>query len=668
MKKLVSFKHFVIALAMTFAGLATFSACQDKNFDWDDAHASAKQEKFTNVFIKEFGQPDPNHQWGFDYASSIFETYSGSETRAIGDGVSRIYKQDMTFTPYLQKQFIENDGVFDLKIMEKPQNILAGEHHDVYAWFSNHRVHWAVTPCWYDRKDTDDVDNNGKTDELCSRWCYSDMTNTKISTSKVYAYYEPEPAQQTEAKTYTSGFDTSKFCANTNYSTENTINFTNGWIQHVAYDYTLQSADNGSTSKYTSVNMNKLGVKDIGNSDNYHTNDFNAGSGYGWKDQGTLESVYSTNGRSSSENAPKYPEYREQNGLLDLGYNFNDVVWSSSAGSGAYHNKFLIVHLEGTDPASNTKWSGYYLGLDFESYDTNSTNANSIVSADGWCNDWIIKIGDAGVMPLDKFRIMCEDLGDPQNVNSGLSTSDIDYNDIVVDVEPMNSSVNSIKLTLQAAGGTLPLTLWYDNTPLFETHELLQKGKIIASYDNRKNIIHEGQWGIWSEVVTEENVQDTERSNDVDYSTMHNTHSGKGKVAESTDSKSIVLVFNSSSPNIGDFLGKLVDLSASGKFNLNKLKIKVYRNGVDDYKTQSNFSDAEWIELANKEGEAPIMFYVPIYNYAKQEVLWMNEYNNIKLGYSGFPAWVTDKTKPFWEPSVDSTNQYLYPNSNPTSK
>lgn len=187
MKTAVYFKHFLSAFA-ALSLLCIASSCKDQNFDWENAHASAKQEKFTNVFIKEFGQPDADHQWGFDYASAIFNTYAPSGTRAIGEGVSRIYKQDMTFAPYLQKQFVETDGVFDLGIMEKPQNILAGEHHDVFAWFSNHRVHWTVTPCWYDRKDTEDINGDGKTDQLCSRWCYSDYANSNISTGKVYAF------------------------------------------------------------------------------------------------------------------------------------------------------------------------------------------------------------------------------------------------------------------------------------------------------------------------------------------------------------------------------------------------------------------------------------------------------------------------------------------------
>lgn len=76
-------------------------------------------------------------------------------------------------------------------------------------------------------------------------------------------------------------------------------------------------------------------------------------------------------------------------------------------------------------------------------------------------NDFFFEISPRPlIVDYDKeeFRFMCEDLG---------TTDDFDYNDLVFDVKHMVGT-NLAELTVQAAGGTLPMSLSYDGNVLIE--------------------------------------------------------------------------------------------------------------------------------------------------------------------------------------------------------
>lgn len=91
----------------------------------------------------------------------------------------------------------------------------------------------------------------------------------------------------------------------------------------------------------------------------------------------------------------------------------------------------------------------YYVGLDFEA---NGQNPNEKVDRDYIYNDWIVKIvpGKGTVIPTpEHLRIIAEDLSASQG-------TDFDFNDVVIDVDIVNSIANC---KLIAAGGTLPLRI-----------------------------------------------------------------------------------------------------------------------------------------------------------------------------------------------------------------
>lgn len=96
---------------------------------------------------------------------------------------------------------------------------------------------------------------------------------------------------------------------------------------------------------------------------------------------------------------------------------------------------------------------GCYVGFDYES--RGSQNGEHF--GDGFYSDRIIKIvpGKGNITPptpVDRARIMCEDLG--------TANSDFDYNDVVFDIKFTKvGNTYTANIILQAAGGTLPLTI-----------------------------------------------------------------------------------------------------------------------------------------------------------------------------------------------------------------
>ena len=131
-----------------------------------------------------------------------------------------------------------------------------------------------------------------------------------------------------------------------------------------------------------------------------------------------------------------------------------------------------------------------WTGTDWEYYDSSNTKHLSIVkmvpalqanklplnqynwvkighTADGWYSDWIVTLAEAKhynvTEPTKWFlRVMAEDL-------SASEESDFDFNDVVIDVEYTEGETTA-NITLQAAGGTLPLRIAGNNE--LEVHKL----------------------------------------------------------------------------------------------------------------------------------------------------------------------------------------------------
>lgn len=86
----------------------------------------------------------------------------------------------------------------------------------------------------------------------------------------------------------------------------------------------------------------------------------------------------------------------------------------------------------------------YFVGLDYHD-EWNPESGN--VALDGYYNDWVVCITDA-TLKEGNCRIIAEDL----SVGEG---GDFDFNDVVFDVKFIDN--DNVKITLLAAGGTLPI-------------------------------------------------------------------------------------------------------------------------------------------------------------------------------------------------------------------
>lgn len=364
----------------------------------------------------------------------------------------------------------------------------------------------------------------------------------------------------------------------------------------------------------TSNKMNYIQVWDIiENKYNEHTNDFNASGCYGWGRQPSTDNTTYQDSPSSNQNA-----------ILVTNANVNEFTYQSSEGSSSNHDKYLIVHLKGQTTQAfggvpaGTPYEGWYLGFDFESWGNQN---NEKLLADGICDDLILKLTPAHNAAYTNLRIMVEDLGGETGTTN---KSDIDYNDIVLDVTATTEGTGSnaksvVYLTMQAAGGTLPLIVNYNGTDLFETHALF-----------------ENDWAMYND-----NRYDKAA---VDYSIMYRT--GHESDLGGRSAKTFKLYVGTDVP---DAETKAMRVST---FDMNQLSIKVYRFTADKYVKSTGAADpVEWITHtvnSNVSSGAPVMFCVPQKDSNGQEVKWMKERKAIDTGYPEFSSWVADSSVEFW--------------------
>ena len=177
----------------------------------------------------------------------------------------------------------------------------------------------------------------------------------------------------------------------------------------------IRSIKQGLISSNPASNINASNADEhlIAESGNYeHVSDFNAGGN-------TREQVM----------------YEANASTLDFLYNCTYV--------NGFHNNWTLQYINGS----------YYLAFDYWHKEMNSGTGeivykdNNPVGADGYYNDWILKLTN-GIHTVDNYtrRVMCEDLG---------NTFDWDFNDVVFDVTTfVEGNDYYAMITLQAAGGT----------------------------------------------------------------------------------------------------------------------------------------------------------------------------------------------------------------------
>ena len=170
----------------------------------------------------------------------------------------------------------------------------------------------------------------------------------------------------------------------------------------------------------------------------------------------------------------------------------------------------------------------FFKGLADQGYHPISTDLKKWVkwqaACDGYYSDWIVTLTEAQriqeeiIIPEDptkrSIRIMAEDL-------SATEASDFDFNDVVFDVEadyPAGvDAVSQVKITLWAAGGTLPLRLNGDDN--YEVHKLLGTADNCMTNTHAQDRADGVKWlwadgkGNWSGTITLANGKTISKNN-----------------------------------------------------------------------------------------------------------------------------------------------------------
>ena len=207
----------------------------------------------------------------------------------------------------------------------------------------------------------------------------------------------------------------------------------NYWVQQV-YQGESYSVDGNGTHVYPSGVMNQLIAWNYSKNSYEHVNNFNnANNTTEYTDDVTHEKFIGTTL------------------MIDMGTgDVADQFGYHNTSDASYHYDYIILEIDGA----------YYVGFDIVGYHPvgQDANVNMDVTRDWIFNDWIVKISPAMFNMTGAVRIIAEDLG--------ASESDFDYNDVVFDAKVANEWVaekNDNRLVayivLQAAGGTLPLTI-----------------------------------------------------------------------------------------------------------------------------------------------------------------------------------------------------------------
>ena len=218
-------------------------------------------------------------------------------------------------------------------------------------------------------------------------------------------------------------------------------------------------------------------------------------------------------------------------------------------------------------------------------------------TADNYYSDWIVTFMPARhysnttiIIEDDpttwSIRVMAEDL-------SASEESDFDFNDVVLDFFGTENS-NVLNVTLQAAGGTLPLRINGDDA--LEVHDMFKVAK---------NVMVNTNW------------------------------TGSNKADMSAVPFTITLA--SALTTEQGFLDAVKAI---------KLEVeKTVSDGTGDAK--------QWLPMNADQGKAAAKFAVPIYDSEGNEVRWANERESLKKKYGLFSTWAT--TAPhiqWWNPSL----------------
>lgn len=443
-------RHHIYSLmlsAVAVAGTMFISSCSDYDFMSEEEINLAEAEKeYTNYFFAQYGTPDPNHTWGF----GELKAYNpGMSTRAGTVVVERNMWADRDNNGY------KNDA------LAKQVTIPGWPNVDGY-YYSDH---------------SGDQDFQGAYNPMpASNDIYrpiGDVTEYEIQyVSAWFRTHKIENPEDYRLNLHLSDFFVQNVSADNDqwsYGTPSKgVTGNNGEDVTYVDKNTVNSLPNvtlkGETKNYQmKYNLDHLCFKPIGGSKTVddtwtHLNNYNAQQNNWHPEDNEFQNIKRTFMYVTSSGTEDFACHPSETTESDYIYDWVLIrlTWMETMADGQLHQR-----------------EGYYLAFDYA-----GEKAEVKVEGDHYYSNWIIKITPANFSPLsDSKRIMCEDLG---------NTYDFDFNDVVFDVRyertagswdgDPNSKFDAI-ISLQAAGGTLPIYVGMNptNNEEYEAHNMLGK-------------------------------------------------------------------------------------------------------------------------------------------------------------------------------------------------
>lgn len=442
-------------LAMAAASAAVV-ACSDYSPEEYEGNLTQEEYKtiveYTKNFEDRYGKIDPDQDWGFEALAVKDETRS---TRAwifansnIGNGnsgwVNVIKGNGGVVYGYENYKIYYNDGTSSEIVVPGFPSKTDGLYY----------VGSANTACASPY--TQEQINAGAVKEGSGN-IVGDVTNDEIVFVSRW-FREHQNPESMSASELLANADSKVTLIKAEYAGCQDLKLNTFFVQHISGDEDRSDVNGSWKSNSPGYGMDQLMAKSNvtdswGASDGTHINNFNSGSSVNKIDQ---------NNPNSYDNV-----YNSRGIQLYVG-NENETVYDfcyHNSQDDKYYNRYAIMHL--VFKIGELTYDGYYLGFDYEKH------SNGEWSADGYYNNWIVKISDA--LPKETSdpepepdnttaRVFCEDLG---------NTYDFDFNDLVFDIYYTRASEGNYTahISVQAVGGTLPIYIGTD--PNYELHKMM---------------------------------------------------------------------------------------------------------------------------------------------------------------------------------------------------
>jgi hypothetical protein len=512
----MNIKHYLSAAA----SIMVLAACSeyDPGFSGeavDVTEGEIKQmQEYTDNFVKQYGEMDPNHTWGFGELADMEEM----GTRAV--------------------QVDRNNWIVAVKETENYQVVVTEVKTTVGTSFLDQSANPPQYNYEYESKEgyivpgfpsaVDGmfyVDTNGQGTDVQAHdeaWVKDqlrynqlqpggDVTDEEIE--YVSWWFRTHPDIESETPPFTEFFiqDISRDYDRVTYPDGDWIDVTgndptNAQRQVPVHYVKGTEIDRWENPSGVTYGMDYFAVetKESDGSDFWeHTNNYNKQKG---NFIGRNAPATATDTTALTTSTTHYPnrtlKYWTSEGVSQ--YMGGESVYKNGEGyttSFSYHNSddektyenYQLVHLKFQGPRTGQWYDGWYIGFDYELHKEEPVNygADGIkyqtVEPDGYYSNWILKLapgnpefnnGPEERVRTLKRRVMCEDLG---------TTDDFDFNDLVFDVEytreeekvdgewvPKNSDGKwTATITLQASGGTLPIFIQNFDGTEYNVHEYM---------------------------------------------------------------------------------------------------------------------------------------------------------------------------------------------------